>query len=62
MTTKTARGAHVTTPNTHAADQSCARLPLTATQKLQRGELKALARGLPGTPKCIDTRHLKKRH
>jgi acyl-CoA synthetase (AMP-forming)/AMP-acid ligase II len=37
-------------------------LPLTATQKLQRGELKALARGLPGTPKCVDTRHLKKRH
>jgi acyl-CoA synthetase (AMP-forming)/AMP-acid ligase II len=36
-------------------------LPLTATQKLQRGELKALARGLPGTPRCIDTRHLKKR-
>jgi len=37
-------------------------LPLTATQKLQRGELKALARGLPGTPGCVDTRHLKKRH
>jgi acyl-CoA synthetase (AMP-forming)/AMP-acid ligase II len=36
-------------------------LPLTATQKLQRGELKALARGLPGTPGCVDTRHLKKR-
>jgi acyl-CoA synthetase (AMP-forming)/AMP-acid ligase II len=36
-------------------------LPLTATQKLQRGELKALARGLPGTRGCIDTRHLKKR-
>jgi len=36
-------------------------LPLTATQKVQRGDLKALARGLPGTPGCIDTRHLKKR-
>jgi acyl-CoA synthetase (AMP-forming)/AMP-acid ligase II len=36
-------------------------LPLTATQKVQRGELKALARELPGTPGCIDTRHLKKR-
>ena len=30
MTTNTARGAHLTAPNTHAADQSCARLPLTA--------------------------------
>jgi acyl-CoA synthetase (AMP-forming)/AMP-acid ligase II len=37
-------------------------LPLTATQKIQRGELKALARDLPGTPGCIDTRALKTRH
>jgi acyl-CoA synthetase (AMP-forming)/AMP-acid ligase II len=36
-------------------------LPLTATNKIQRGELKALARELPGTPRCIDTRHLKRR-
>ncbi len=36
-------------------------LPLTATNKIQRGELKAWARELPGTPACIDTRHLKQR-
>ncbi len=36
-------------------------LPLTPTQKVQRGELKALAATLPGTPCCIDTRSLKKR-
>ena len=36
-------------------------LPLTPTQKVQRGELKALAHGLPGTPDCIDTRPLKTR-
>jgi acyl-CoA synthetase (AMP-forming)/AMP-acid ligase II len=36
-------------------------LPLTATNKVQRGELKAWAQGLPGTPDCIDTRHLKRR-
>jgi acyl-CoA synthetase (AMP-forming)/AMP-acid ligase II len=36
-------------------------LPLTATQKVQRGELKALAATLPGTPGCLDTRALKKR-
>jgi acyl-CoA synthetase (AMP-forming)/AMP-acid ligase II len=36
-------------------------LPLTPTQKVQRGELKALAATLPGTPGCIDTRPLKKR-
>ncbi len=36
-------------------------LPLTATQKVQRGDLKALARALPGTPGCVDTRHLKRR-
>jgi len=34
-------------------------LPLTATNKVQRGELIAWARDLPGTPGCIDTRHLK---
>jgi acyl-CoA synthetase (AMP-forming)/AMP-acid ligase II len=38
-----------------------AALPLTATNKVQRGELKAWAQGLPGTPDCIDTRHLKRR-
>ena len=37
------------------------RLPLTATQKIQRGELKTLAAGLPGSAGCIDTRALKKR-
>jgi acyl-CoA synthetase (AMP-forming)/AMP-acid ligase II len=36
-------------------------LPLTPTQKIQRGELKALARTLPGSEACIDTRSLKKR-
>ena len=36
-------------------------LPLTATQKVQRGELKALAQALPGQPGCIDTRALKRR-
>ncbi|MEI7446904.1 MAG: ATP-dependent acyl-CoA ligase, partial [Burkholderiales bacterium] len=36
-------------------------LPLTPTQKVQRGELKALAATLPGTPRCVDTRALKKR-
>lgn len=36
-------------------------LPLTPTQKIQRGELKALAARLPGTPDCLDTRALKKR-
>jgi acyl-CoA synthetase (AMP-forming)/AMP-acid ligase II len=36
-------------------------LPLTPTQKVQRGELKSLAATLPGTPACIDTRALKKR-
>jgi acyl-CoA synthetase (AMP-forming)/AMP-acid ligase II len=37
-------------------------LPLTASQKIQRGELKLLARDLPGTASCFDTRGLKKRH
>jgi len=36
-------------------------LPLTATQKIQRGDLKALARELPGNAGCVDTRHLKRR-
>ncbi len=36
-------------------------LPLTATNKVQRGELKAWARELPGSAACIDTRHLKRR-
>ena len=36
-------------------------LPLTASQKIQRGELKALAQALPGQAHCIDTRALKKR-
>lgn len=36
-------------------------LPLTATNKIQRGELKALAQRLPGTALCIDTCAMKKR-
>jgi len=36
-------------------------LPLTATNKIQRGELKALAPTLVGGPACIDTRAMKKR-
>ena len=36
-------------------------LPLTGTNKVQRGELKAWAQHLPGTASCIDTRHLKRR-
>jgi len=36
-------------------------LPLTATNKIQRGELKKLAPALPGTPLCMDTRSMKKR-
>ncbi len=36
-------------------------LPLTASQKIQRGELKALAQALPGQAHCIDTRAMKKR-
>ena len=36
-------------------------LPLTVSQKIQRGELKELARSLPGKPNCIDTRPLKRR-
>ncbi len=36
-------------------------LPLTASQKIQRGELKAMAAALPGQANCIDTRAMKKR-
>jgi acyl-CoA synthetase (AMP-forming)/AMP-acid ligase II len=36
-------------------------LPLTASQKIQRGELKALAQALPGQAHCVDTRALKRR-
>jgi acyl-CoA synthetase (AMP-forming)/AMP-acid ligase II len=36
-------------------------LPLTGTQKVQRAALKDLARTLPGTPRCVDTRAMKKR-
>ncbi len=36
-------------------------LPLTASQKIQRGQLRDLAKSLPGQVNCIDTRSLKKR-
>ena len=36
-------------------------LPLTTTNKIQRGEMKALAPTLPGTARCVDTCHMKKR-
>jgi len=36
-------------------------LPLTASQKIQRGELKRLAQSLPAQSCCLDTRHMKKR-
>lgn len=36
-------------------------LPLTPSQKIQRGELRVLAQQLPGQAQCIDTRALKKR-
>ena len=36
-------------------------LPLTLSQKVQRAQLKTLAATLPGTPRCFDTRALKKR-
>ena len=36
-------------------------LPLTATQKVQRAELKVLAQSLPGAERCYDTRSMKKR-
>ena len=36
-------------------------LPLTPSQKIQRGQLRALAQQLPGQAHCLDTRSLKKR-
>ena len=36
-------------------------LPLTASQKIQRGHMRELAQGLPGQAHCIDTRSMKKR-
>jgi acyl-CoA synthetase (AMP-forming)/AMP-acid ligase II len=36
-------------------------LPLTVSQKIQRGQLRDLARTLAGQPHCVDTRALKKR-
>jgi acyl-CoA synthetase (AMP-forming)/AMP-acid ligase II len=36
-------------------------VPLTPSQKIQRGQLRELARALPGQPHCVDTRGLKKR-
>lgn len=36
-------------------------LPLTSTNKIQRGELKTLALELLNHPDCVDTNHLKKR-
>ncbi|TFZ04785.1 AMP-binding protein [Ramlibacter rhizophilus] len=36
-------------------------VPLTLSQKIQRAQLRELARTLPGTEVCIDTRALKKR-
>jgi acyl-coenzyme A synthetase/AMP-(fatty) acid ligase len=38
-----------------------AALPLTASQKIQRGELRELALRLPGEPTCVDSRAMKKR-
>ncbi len=36
-------------------------LPLTASQKIQRGQLRQLAQALPGQSHCVDTRAMKKR-
>lgn len=36
-------------------------LPLTPSQKIQRGELRMLAQALPTQPHCVDTRAMKKR-
>ncbi len=36
-------------------------LPLTTSQKIQRGELRELAKTLPGTPDCHDMRQMKRR-
>lgn len=39
----------------------CESLPLTATQKVQRAELRGQAAALVGGAACVDTRHLKRR-
>ena len=36
-------------------------LPLTPSQKIQRGQLREMAQTLPAQPHCVDTRALKKR-
>jgi acyl-coenzyme A synthetase/AMP-(fatty) acid ligase len=36
-------------------------LPLTASQKVARGELKVVAQRMVGGPDCVDTRGLKRR-
>jgi acyl-CoA synthetase (AMP-forming)/AMP-acid ligase II len=36
-------------------------LPLTASQKVARGQLKVIAQQLAGSPRCVDTRGLKRR-
>jgi acyl-CoA synthetase (AMP-forming)/AMP-acid ligase II len=36
-------------------------VPLTPSQKIQRGQLRDLARDLPGSSRCVDTRALKRR-
>jgi acyl-coenzyme A synthetase/AMP-(fatty) acid ligase len=36
-------------------------LPLTPSQKIQRGQLREMAQSLPGQAHCIDTRSMKKR-
>jgi len=36
-------------------------LPLTVSQKIQRSDLRELARRLPGSPTCFDVRMLKRR-
>ena len=36
-------------------------VPLTASQKIQRGQLRDLARSLPGQAACVDTRNMKRR-
>ncbi len=38
-----------------------AELPMTSSQKIQRGQLRELAQSLPGQLNCIDTRAMKKR-
>ena len=39
----------------------CERLPLTATEKIQRARLKDVGQALLGSPACVDLRALKKR-